>query len=164
MSQYISILNGKPVDQCNMLPRPNPNQVCVPLVRQRAAVELTVERDHFYWAAFTGNLDNLPPMSANLTLEYMKIFNWPYHTTDFKALPRKIAVYDDTPVEVDPDDGLYIIVPNIRKPAETRDEFNKMYGVLRPQRIRILKSEISTNYPWLKSFIHEKHWNPNYSE
>ena len=162
MSEYVSILTGKPVDQCDMLPAINPNQVVTPLVRQTAAVELTVEHDHFYWAAKTGNLDYLPPMSANLTLQYMDIFVMnPYTKYEGELNPRR---YDDTPVVADPGDELYIIVPNIRKPAETREDFNNMYGTWYPQQIRILKSEISTNYPWLKSFIHEKHWNPNYSE
>ncbi len=90
MSQYVSILTGKPVDQCNMLEVINPNQVVAPLARQIAAYELTAEEDYFYWAAKTGNLDYLPPMSESLRLEYMEIFvKNPYTKYEGELNPRR---------------------------------------------------------------------------
>jgi len=139
MSQYVSILTGKPVDQYDMLEVRNANQVVEPLGRQIAAYELTAEEDYFYWAAKTGNLDFLPPMSESLRLEYMEIFvKNPYTKYEGELNPRR---YDNISVVVDPDDELYILVPNIRKPAETREEFNNMYGAWYPQQKRILRSE-----------------------
>ena len=116
--------------------------------------------DHFYLSAKKGLLENIPPMSAKLTLEYMKIFAWPPRTAICEPLGSQITDYN----EVEVDDGVYIIVPNIRKQAETREEFNKMMCERYEPRIRILKSEIDTKYPWLKCLVNEKYWNPVYTE
>jgi hypothetical protein len=113
--------------------------------------------DHFYLSAKKGLLENIPPMSAKLTLEYMKIFEWPPRTAICEPLGRQIAVYNEV------EESVCIIVPNIRKQAETREEFNKMMCERYEPRVRILKSEIDTKYPWFKC-LNEKYWNTVYTE